>query len=263
TGLWGKLFDAVLWLPLRQLKAFKSRTLEGLLREKFFTQGLDQEGAALARALETCAQKGRVLFILDGLDEIVTDTECDEGIALRSFLRTLLTQQHVVITSRPSGLDRSLLPSIDLELETVGFSQQNVKEFLVKVLEPETVKKVQDFIQQTPLIQGLVNIPVQLDVICFSWDSLPMDGPTITMTRLYRLMVQKLWCKDASLLRKTAGGKDLTPRQISKLAPEDIDELMAIELQHLGYLAFKGMKNNHQIEFDAKALRSAIGDLKG
>ncbi|KAI8594470.1 armadillo-type protein, partial [Dissophora ornata] len=131
-----------------------------------------------------------------------------------------------------------------------------------KVLKPEAVRTVQDFIQQTPLIRGLVNIPVQLDVICFSWDSLPMDGPTITVTGLYQLMVRKLWCKDAMRLRKTAGGMDLTPRQISKLAPEDIDELMATELQHLGYLAFNGMKNNHQIEFDEKALLGALGDLR-
>ncbi|KAI8602677.1 hypothetical protein EDD21DRAFT_352528 [Dissophora ornata] len=218
--------------------------------------------ASYVMEMKTFPKQFWVLFILDGLDEIVTDAECEEGIALESFLRTLLAQQHVVITSRPSGLDRSLLPSIDLELETVGFSQQNVKEFLVKVLKPEAVRTVQDFIQQTPLIQGLVNIPVQLDVICFSWDSLPMDGPTITMTGLYQRMVRKLWCKDALRLRKTAGGMDLTPRQISKLAPEDIDELMATELQHLGYLAFKGMKNNHQIEFDEKALLSALGDLK-
>ncbi|KAG0198329.1 hypothetical protein BGX28_008242, partial [Mortierella sp. GBA30] len=262
NGLWRDHFDIVLWLPLRQLKAFKTRTMEGLLREKFFAQSLDQEGVALARALAVSAQKGRVLFILDGLDEIITDTDSDEGIALRSFLRTLFMQQHVVITSRPSGLDRSLLPTIDLELETVGFSQQNVKDFLVRVLKPEAVKTVQHFIQQTPLIQGLVNIPVQLDVICFSWDSLPTDGLTISMTGLYQLMVRKLWCKDALRLRKTAGGMDLTQRQINELAPEDIDELMATELQHLGYLAFKGMKNNHQIEFDQKALLSAFGDLK-
>ncbi|KAI8595941.1 NACHT domain-containing protein, partial [Dissophora ornata] len=241
AGLWRHLFHAVLWLPLRQLKTSKSRTLEGLLREKFFAKDLDQEGVALSRALVDYAQKGKVLFILDGLDEIITDTECKEGLSLGLFVRTLLTQQHVIITSRPSGLDRSLLPSIDLELETIGFSQQNVKEFMDKVLEPEAVRKVQDFIQQTPLIQGLVNIPVQLDVICFGWDSLPKDGPTITMTGLYQLMVRKLWCKDALLLKKTAGGKDLTPQQINKLAPEEIDELMNTELQHLGYLAFKGM----------------------
>ncbi|KAI8599787.1 hypothetical protein EDD21DRAFT_432307 [Dissophora ornata] len=261
TGLWRDRFDTVLWLPLRQLKAFKSRTLEGLLRKKFFAKGLDQEGAALARALATRAQKGKVLFILDGLDEIVTDAQCNEGTALQEFLRTLLEQQHVVITSRPSGLDRKLLPSIDLELETVGFSQKNVQDFLVKVLKPEAVRTVQDFIKQTSLIWGLVNISVQLDVICFSWDSLPMGGPTITMTGLYQLMVRKLWCKDALRLKKVAGGKVLSEREINKLAPKYIDKIMATELQHLGYLAFKGMKNNHQIEFNEEALLSAFEDL--
>ncbi|KAG0211802.1 hypothetical protein BGX28_007392 [Mortierella sp. GBA30] len=260
TGLWKDRFDIVLWLPLRQLRTFKARTLEDLLREKFFAQGLNQEGVALARALAIFAQEGRVLFILDGLDEIVTDTKCDDGIALRQLLKSLLGQQHVVITSRPSGLDRSLVPSIDLELETVGFSQQNVNDFLGKVLEPGAARTVQDFIRQTPLMQGLVNIPVQLDVICFSWDSLPTDGPMITITGLYQLMVRKLWCKDALRLKKTAEGMDLTQEQINQLAPEEIDELMTTELQHLGYLAFKGM-NNHQIEFDEKTLLSAFRGL--
>ncbi|KAF9951472.1 hypothetical protein BGZ72_007022 [Mortierella alpina] len=263
TELWRDRFDAVLWLPLRQLKAFKARTLEGLFREKFFAEGRNQHGEALTRALGDSAERGRVLFILDGLDEIALDTAHEGDIALKVFLKTLLGQKHVVVTSRPSGVDRSLLPEIDLELETIGFSQQNVSDFLVKVLKPEAVKTVQNFIQQTPLIQGLVNIPVQLDVICFSWDSLPKDGPTITMTGLYQLMVRKLWCKDALRLKKTAGGKDLTAGQISKLEPEDIDELMATELLHLGYLAFKGMQNNHQIEFDEKALLSTFRDLKG
>ena len=217
----------------------------------------------MARILAISAQKGKVLFILDGLDEIVADTGGIEGKAFQLFLRTLLSQHHVVITSRPSGLDSKLLPPLDLELETVGFSQQNVSDFIVKVLEPEAAKTVQDFIRRTPLIQGLVNIPVQLDVICFSWDSLPRDGLAITMTGLYQLMVRKLWCKDALRLKKTAGGLELTEQQIHGYEPEEIDELMAVELQHLGYLAFKGMNNNHQIEFGESDLRSAFRDLRG
>jgi len=99
NGLWRNHFDTVLWIPLRQLRGFKGHTLEGLLREKvFMAQDLDQEQAALARALAIYAQKGRVLFILDGLDEIVTDTGSDDSKAFRSFLKTLLWQKHVVIT---------------------------------------------------------------------------------------------------------------------------------------------------------------------
>ncbi|KAF9952459.1 hypothetical protein BGZ72_006271, partial [Mortierella alpina] len=263
TGMWRDLFDAVLWLPLRQIKAHNSRTLEGLFREKFFTRDLDQKGAALAHELAVSAQQGRILFVLDGLDEITKDTQREDSFALREFLADLLRQQHVVITSRPSGVDRSLLPpSIDLELETIGFSQQNVNDFVSKVLNPKAAETVQRFIEQTPLIRGLVNIPVQLDVICYSWDSLPTDGPPITMTGLYQLMVRKLWCKDAVRLKKSAGGETLTQNDINKLEPQDIDELMATEMQHLGYLAFKGLTNDHQLEFVDKDLLRAFGDLK-
>ncbi|KAF9964876.1 hypothetical protein BGZ70_005791, partial [Mortierella alpina] len=234
------------------------RTVPG----KFFNQGLDQEDGALARALALSAQQGRVLFILDGLDEIAKDTRCEDSDVLNTFLKTLLAQQHVVITSRPSGVDRTLLPTIDLELETIGFSQQNVSDFMAKVLEPEAVKRVQDFIQRTPLMQGLVNIPVQLDVICFSWDSLPTNGSAITMTGLYQLMVRKLWCKDALRLKKSVEGEILTQDHINQLDAQESDDLMAMERQHLGYLAFKGLMNDHQIEFDEKALLCAFRELK-
>ncbi|KAG0057095.1 hypothetical protein BGZ83_001529 [Gryganskiella cystojenkinii] len=262
NGLWGDQFDSVLWIPLRQLKGSKSRTLEDLFCEKvFIARNRDERQAELAKALAVRAQKGNVLFILDGLDEIAVDSGSDEGRTFRSFLKNLLWQQHVVITSRPSGLDSKLLPPVDLELEIFGFSQKNVKDFLVNVLEPEAAETLQDFIQRTPLIQGLVNIPGQLDVICFSWYSLPREGPAITTTRLYQMMVRRLWCKDAMRLEKTVGGMYLIERQISQLAPRDIDELMATELQYLGYLAFKGLVN-HQIEFDEETLLCAFEDLK-
>ncbi|KAF8930906.1 hypothetical protein BGZ47_000331 [Haplosporangium gracile] len=265
NGLWENRFDAVLWLPLRRLKKSTSHThtLESLLREKFFnSQRLDREQDELARTRTVRAKEGKVLFILDGLDEIATAAQ-DEGNSLKALLRLLLDQHHVVITSRPSGLNRSLLPQIDLELETIGFSQQNVKDFVVKVIDPEPARTVQDFIHQTPLIQGLVNIPVQLDVIYFCWNYLlPMDGSQVTVTRLYQLMVRKLWCKDARLLEMKNEGQVLTEEEINDLSPEDIDELMTVEIHHLGYLAFKGLVNNHQIEFDHQTLLDTFNDLK-
>ncbi|KAG0291625.1 hypothetical protein BGZ96_005012 [Linnemannia gamsii] len=261
NGLWKDLFDTVLWLPLRQLRQSTSRTLESLLRENFFdTQQLDREQKELARTLTVRAEEGKVLFILDGLDEIATYAQ-GEGSTSKALLETLFRQHYVVITSRPSGLNRLLLLQIDLELETIGFSQQNVNEFVVKVLEPKSARKVQDFIQRTPLIQGLVNIPVQLDVICFCWKSLPTDGLQVTMAKLYQLMVRKLWCKDALRLEKTRAGSALTEEKINKLTPKSINQMMATELRHLGYLAFKGLKNDHQIEFDEAALLDAFEDL--
>jgi len=60
SGLWKDLFDAVLWLPLRQLRGFKSNTLEDLFREKvFIAQNRVQRQAALAEALVLCAERGK------------------------------------------------------------------------------------------------------------------------------------------------------------------------------------------------------------
>jgi predicted NACHT family NTPase len=260
SGLWADRFEAVLWLPLRRLRGSTCRTLESLLREKVYTAQLDREQEELARTLAIRADEGKVLFILDGLDEIVTDVQSEDS-PTKALLKSLLGQKHVVITSRPSGLDVSLLQSIELELETIGFSQQDVKEFIDRVLTPGPARTVQDFIQQTPLIQGLVNIPVQLDVICFCWESLPQDGSQITITKLYQLMSRKLWCKDALRLKKGRRGKILTENQIKNLSPKEIDRLMSIELRHLGHLAFKGLENNHQIEFNEAALLDVFEDL--
>ncbi|KAF9904313.1 hypothetical protein EC991_002864, partial [Linnemannia zychae] len=195
SELWADRFEAVLWLPLRRLRGSTSRTLENLLRDK-------------------------VLFILDGLDEIVIDAQSEDS-SIKALLRKLLDQKQVVVTSRPSGIDASLLQSIDLELETIGFSQQDVKDFIGRILEPGPARTVQDFIQRTPLIHGLVNIPVQLDVICFCWEPLLKDGFEPTMTTLYQLL-----------------------------------------MNHLGFLAFRGLLNNYQIEFDHKSLLNTFSDLK-
>ncbi|GJJ77520.1 hypothetical protein EMPS_09879 [Entomortierella parvispora] len=263
NGLWRNLFDVILWIPLRSLRGFTGTTLESLFRDKIFVgEDHDQRQAALSEALATCAKQGKVLFILDGMDEIVADTESEERHTFRRFLMTLLVQQYVVVTSRPSGVDSSLLQSTDLELETVGFSRQNVQDFVVKVLDSEGAASVQNFIRRTPLIQGLVNIPVQLDVICFSWDSLPKDVSRITMTGLYQLMVQRLCRKDAVRLKKKVGKILLTDQRLRSYSPKEMENVMETELLHLGYLAFRGMANRHQIEFEEKDLRQAFGELQ-
>ncbi|KAF8949630.1 hypothetical protein BGZ46_005026, partial [Entomortierella lignicola] len=256
-GKWRDRFDAVLWLPLRRLKDCGFHTIDDMLGAWYFASHPEPERTTLSRSL----QKSRVLFVLDGLDEIVTSLRSEASHSLSEFFKVLLQQKHVVITSRPSGVDKSILPGIDLEMETVGFSPQNVKDYLSIVLAPDQVQSVQKFIDQTPAVQGLVNIPVQLDVICFSWGSLPTNIEEITITGLYQAMVCKLCRKDAFKLRKKFGEEVLSEIEIDNLLPPEIDELMDSELEYLSYLAFEGLKDNHRIEFDEKWLRSAFLDL--
>ncbi|KAF9343733.1 hypothetical protein BGX26_005297 [Mortierella sp. AD094] len=56
---------------------------------------------------------------------------------------------------------------------------------------------------------------------------------------LYQMMARKLWCKDAVRLQKSADGREHTLNQLNRLQPYQIDELMTIEVEYFGYLAFK------------------------
>ncbi|KAF9164502.1 hypothetical protein BGX20_000925, partial [Mortierella sp. AD010] len=261
-GLWRDQFDAVLWLPLRQLKSNNYCNIDGLLNKKYFFSQPKRE--ALSRTVSALVDAGRVLFILDGLDEIVISTGEENDDALRVFLLDLLQKEHVVITTRPSGVDKNILQGIDLELETIGFSPQNVDDYLhiPEVLPLDQIKPVQEYIGQTSVVQGLVNIPVLLDAICFSWGSVPIDEKEeITITSLYQTIVRKLWCKDATRLGKSSSGETLKEAGIHSLEPYQIDELMDAEIEFLGYLAFKGLEDNHRIEFDKETLDKVMRDL--
>ncbi|KAF9352391.1 hypothetical protein BGX26_009775 [Mortierella sp. AD094] len=191
TGLWKGQFDTMLWIPLRQLRAFKARDLEGLLREKYFAHQLDMEKAALARELARCARDGRILFILDGLDEVVSDSQTDGDIALVDFVKHLLQQDHVIITSRPSGVDVTLLENLDLELMAVGLNTQNVEDYVNRILEPVGARFIQDFIKMEPSVRELVNIPAQLDLVCYSWESFPWNAFLMMLFTKYFMKAER------------------------------------------------------------------------
>ncbi len=148
-------------------------------------------GQDLARALEE-AERSRTLFLLDGLDEISQDLS-GESDMFRFLHGAVDHQPNVVITSRPYGRLPTALGALDLELETVGFYPDQVNEYLQKNLPDlqETIK-VQTFLQQHQLIQGLVRIPIQLDALCFTWnDGVESRTKLDTMTAVYQAIAQR------------------------------------------------------------------------
>ncbi len=260
NGLWQGQFDAVLWLPLRQLKStYTARNLEDLLREKYFAQHPDKE--ALARTL--AAHSDRILFILDGLDEVST-AMANVDSPLGQFITTLLKQPHIILTSRPSGVDHSILPPIGLELETIGFSQENVQTYLQKVVAPEAVVEIQNFIKRTPVVQGLVNIPMLLDVLCFSWDKLQTQvkaGHALTMTSLYKTMISQLMRNDSVRLGKSSTGTPVRHELAFRLKSDLFKaQLAPVEEEYLSYLAFQGVQDG-VLEFDDDYLQSILSVL--
>ncbi len=240
NGLWQDIFDNILWVPLRQLKTASQATsihcLEDLLCQRYFSNHGNAKAQALGKTF--LEYQNKTLFILDGLDEV---TEIfSENHPLNHFLKHLLNQPRVLITSRPAGVDASQCNELDLELETIGFSSENIQTYIEKfVPKAEDQAEIGQFIDRTPLIQSLVNIPIQLDALCYSWNSLPKNQ-TVTMASLYEAMVSKLWSKDSKRLEKRKSEEKLIAYKLKeRIAPED---------NYLSYLAFKGLEAG-KIEF--------------
>ncbi|GAW21826.1 hypothetical protein ANO14919_113510 [Xylariales sp. No.14919] len=96
---WHKLFDRVLWIPLRKLKgrAAPGYNFQKLFLDEYLRFSDDKETRAQAL---TCALKGeRTLFLLDGLDEVSQDFSHDSD--MFDFLRKLIKQPNMIITAQP------------------------------------------------------------------------------------------------------------------------------------------------------------------
>ncbi len=252
---WQDRFKSVLWIPLRELKTHSHKRLEDLLCNQYFAGHESSQAQALSKVFH--AHEGETLFILDGLDEVAS--ELGGANPLGTFLRVLLEKEYVVITSRPTGVNVNTLNNLDLELETVGFSQADVQTYIQKFAPKSDQAEIQQFINSTPVIQGLVNIPIQLDALCYGWNKLH-KGPAVTMTILYQAIVNKLWCKDSIILQKKAGGELLKPHEIEYLTDSELEEVMVAEVDYLSYLAFKGLEAN-KIEFSLQELSDRRHEL--
>ncbi|KAL7797071.1 armadillo-type protein [Trichoderma afarasin] len=256
---WNNLFDRVLWVPLRNLKLKERREIAGYNFEQLFAHeyfSLSSEKSKFARELllayelELETNSSRTLFLLDGLDEVSQDL--GEG-SMSDFLNELLKQPNIIVTSRPSG---KMLLGMDLELETIGFYPDQVKDYIEKVftnpktveIDMETVNKVRAFLQNHWLIQGLVRIPIQLDALCYSWKDIRSDMPA-TMSALYQTIELSLWKKDILRLKKTHGEDPVTAGHIQAASRQKIEEFVKDEILFLESLAFTGLHDD-VIEFE-------------
>ena len=251
-GQWKELFDRILWVPLRNLKLeerchAKYHFVDLFNHEYFSDAPLNPDlASALSDTLES-TKGSRILFLLDGLDEVSQDL--GDGSAMFRFLKKLLDQPNVIITSRPSGKLPPGLKAIDIELETIGFYPDQVNEYLERVLTPKETKGIQSFLSDRPLVQDLVRIPVQLDAFGFTWNErvTKLD----TMTAVYQAIEGGLWKKDVLRLGKRDDGTRLTKDLIQDSDPSMINNLVKDEICFLEGFAFTGLHND-VIDFESR-----------
>lgn len=250
--LWTKLFDRVLWVPLRNLKSRHTDgyTYNDLFYHEYFSGEGETDGRRLAEELWQAVKdphRRTTLFILDGLDEI--SYELGRGGDMARFLDLLFDQPNIIITSRPNARLPVNLRGLDLELESIGFFPNQVTDNIQNAFaDPNTGEpnkrnfdEVQSFLENHQLVQGLVRIPIQLDALCYTWEDIHPETPLSTMTDIYNSMIQRLWKKDVLKLEKQHEGKSLTAGDIDL---SHVKDLVQDEIRFLEGLAFTGLHND-------------------
>ncbi|KAK8058996.1 hypothetical protein PG994_009444 [Apiospora phragmitis] len=228
------------------------------------------DGKALAcelqKAMKDPTRYGASLFVLDGLDEVY-DILDDNGNSMNYFLRSLLNLPWVIVTSRPHGSLTQSLTEFDLELETIGFSPDQVRAYIEQVFtapdanEPgrERAKSLHSFLRHRPLLQGLVRIPIQLDALCFVWNDrdsgLHSKSTLDTMTAVYQAIAESLWKKDILKLETEHKRKAYSPGM------DGIKSIVPGETYFLEGLAFTGLINDI-IEFWPKDCRAVSEEFQ-
>ncbi|KAH6889415.1 armadillo-type protein [Thelonectria olida] len=247
-SLWADTFDRLLWLPLRRLKgtSVTGWNLGDVFHYEFFSQHPD--GRLLAHSLWKAldgASFNKCLFLLDGLDEV--SEGLDPNLPMFPLMSTLLNLPNVIITSRPYVTPQKPFGAIDIELETIGFTQPQVLQYVNHALpHAESAKEVLYFLQHRRLIQSLVRIPIQLDALCYTWASEwnCREAPK-TMTGLYRAIEVKLWREDVARLGKQSGIDAMN------LTIPEIETSMSRERDCIELLAFSGLYSD-MVDFDTQ-----------
>ncbi|RAK96385.1 NACHT domain-containing protein [Aspergillus ibericus CBS 121593] len=246
--LWPEHFDRILWIPLRNLRA--NPTLEAYLEDHFFATSAEKKLLAQALWKKVFGGSNRTLFLLDGFDEVVGERTA--GGDLVDALKDLFDQDNIIMTSRPYAV-MSSLPGFDLEVETIGFHPHQVQNYVVRVVKNEVhAKEIRDFIESHAIIGGLLQIPVQLDSLCFTWGEGLLEHDAKTMTALYQAIEVKLWRKDMVQLGKSDKLGPLTDsRARTYRLRSQIETVMEDEVRLVEMLAFTGLYNNI-IEFQSQ-----------
>lgn len=168
-------------------------------------------------------------------------------------LRDVLNYPNVIVTSRPAAVGLPGLAPFDLELETVGFQENQVTAYVTKVIEnPTTRDEIKAFVKKNWLMQGLIQIPIQLDALCSCWDDeFQSSEMRKTMTALYQEIEKQLWKNDILRLEKRTEGGLLSENKVRKIRQrQQLQTWVGQEMEMLEFLSLTGLENDI-IEFTA------------
>ncbi|MDF3047828.1 MAG: lyase domain protein repeat-containing protein [Candidatus Midichloriaceae bacterium] len=239
--LWQNKFNAIIWLPLRDILDVEAKADEGdylaeIVRNKCLRGfGDDKPSTRETRNYLFSEQnRGKILIILDGYDEIAHSMTRE----LEKLLAAILSspRYYVILTSRPIVINlNKRLAKFDRELENVGFTKENIQNY-VKKLYPITHNELLQFIESNTQLKNIAHIPLNLDLICSVWDPTKANQPAYTVSQLYQDIIERLF--------ECMHEKGIFLQDLSK---PQLEARQKIFMEILGDIAFTGMTSKKSI----------------
>ena len=136
----------------------------------------------------------RVCIIFDGLDEINL-SQCSDFV-LEIIQGVSMDGVRLIVTSRPSipVLQLAKKHPFNERLEVLGFSQEDVAQYVGKVLRSDDAEEVMKQVNASPSLAGLMQIPLNAANICMLYRSgvktLPTSMPSVVTSVIHQVIKQ-------------------------------------------------------------------------
>ena len=255
-------YQLVLLLRLRDNRISKAKSLKDLVYHPLV--GVSQ---AISEEL-ILSYNFHALIILEGFDELPDHCRNDQSIYFQLIAGKLLPLATVLVTSRPWATERIFLNfgnRIYRHIEILGFTSQQITEYIEKALPPAKVNDLKHYLEKHPQIRMGMYIPLNSAIVVTVYQESQKSGRALptTLTELYAAMAQTLLFR---YLRGHPQYETVTMRTFSDVPPAVHTQFL--ELCKLAYRGIVGSSDHVQLiftdlpsDFDNLGLMDSVTDL--
>ena len=214
----------------------KCRDMKDSIQESSKTQLLPLDNDGLRNALDSFLHSGKIMLIVDGVDEISKSAEIH---VVNLLNRKCLQNCYVVLTSRQEkGME--VRKYCDKLLEIKGYSYNSMMSYINKYFGSniDLAKKLRKKVRpKTAILRTLATNPLNTLLLCVVFEDNGGNLPS-TVTELYQDIVECIW-----------------KRYSKKKRPEEKDISFEIAKQTLGRLAYESLFEHDTLYFRENKLR--------
>ena len=205
-----------------------------------------------------------VLIILEGLDELPESQRTETSVFLELIYGRLLPNATILVTTRPWAseyLHRNCKEKISQHVEILGFTKQQIKNYLRSVCKPDDdpslLSDIEKYLSCYPHIHAAMYIPLNAAIVVQVYRR-SRTGECIipkTMTQLYTALSQTLLIR--YLEEHPVHGKTKWNIHNFSDLPSDVYE----HFLQLSKVAYDGIKNDQKLVFSSEDLPQNLDTL--